>query len=259
MSTSSGNFNSGENAPAQCTATSKRSGVRCKGPAIAGSPGQKCRMHGGVSGTIGTANPGFKTGRHSKYLPSQLDALYREALSNPELVEMSDHIALLEARIQEVLGLASDGDPVPQWADLLEVFGELTTTILGGKQDEVIGSLERMQRLLDAGAKWDTTWGQITHLMESLRKLTDTEIKRKKELNQMVPVERVVILMAAMGTAVKRNVKDPEQVAAVYRELALLHGTDVVPGSGMKRVGPEVVDLPLTRKQREAEYGRTDA
>ena len=240
---------------AQCTAMSKRSGSRCKGPALLNSPNQKCRMHGGhAQHAIGAANPGFKTGRHSRYLPAQLDRLYREALSNPDLLEMADHIALLEAHIQEVLAAASAGDPVPRWADVSEVFAEVETIFLSGDLAETVLQCERMHRVLDAGQKWDSTWDQIVGTMEQLRKMTDTEIKRKKELNQMVPVERVIILMAAVGQAVKRNVSNPDEIAAVYRELAMLHGTDRVPGKGSEsetRVGPEIIDV-APRKSRNA-------
>lgn len=252
MGSTRGDF--GAHTHLRCTAMSKRSGTHCKGIAVKGSPNQKCRMHGGRA-DIGAAVPSFKTGRHSRYLPSQLDALYKEALSNPDLLEMADHIALLEARIQSVLAANSDGSPVPRWSEIREMFDSLATSILTGDQDEVNRKLGTLFATLDAGAKWDTTWDQVTSTMEQLRKLTDTEIKRKKELNQMVPIERVVILMAAVGNAVKRNVSNPNEIAAVYRELAMLHGTDKVPGTGAERVGPEIIDVAPRPKRNRVDSG----
>lgn len=241
-----GSFQAGGNGNKglQCTAKSKRSQQRCKGTAVIGSPSQKCRMHGGKGNRIGPANPSFKSGRHSKYLPSRLDALYREALSNPQLTEMSDHIALLEARIQMVLEQTASGDPAPKWHDIREVFADIETGLLSGDQAKSIASMEVMHKLLDSGERWDSAWKTITDTLDALRKLTDTEIKRKKELNQMIPVERVIVLMAAVATAVKRNVTDPEQIRAVQRELEFLHFSNRVPGDkNMKRVGPEVIDI----------------
>lgn len=233
----------------QCTAMSKRSRVRCKGTAMADSPSQKCRMHSG-KGSIGVANPMFKSGRYSKYLPSELDTIYREALANPELIEMGDHIALLESRMQQLLAGTAEGNPQPKWSQIRDLFAELSTALLSGDAEKVNPALEQMQGLVDAGMKWDTTWNQIGDLMEQLRKLTDTEVKRKKELNQMIPVERVVIMMAAVATAVKRNVKDPDQVAAVYRELDMLHSSDRVPGNlGMVRVPPTDLRTPHQRSK----------
>jgi len=249
-----GSFGSSTGGHVQCTAKSKRSGVQCKGIAVTGSPNQKCRMHGGnAQHAIGTNNSQFKHGRHSKYLPSQLDALYREALSNPDLLELADHIALLEARIQSILAESAAGEPVPRWSAIRETFDLLATAILGGDHEAVTASMETIFAMLDAGKKWDTTWDQVQETMESLRKLTDTEVKRRKELNQMVPIERVVILMAAVGNAVKRHVSNPAEIQAVYRELAMLHGTDKVADKKVERVGPEIIDVTPSPKRKRVE------
>lgn len=254
MGSTPGAFGSPTGGHLTCTAKSRRSGVRCRGIAVNGSPNQKCRMHGGrATHAIGTNNSQFKHGRHSKYLPSQLDTLYREALANPDLLELADHIALLEARIQSILAASAAGDPVPRWSDLRAQFDRLATAVLAGKADEINVELASIFATFDAGAKWDSTWEQVQDTLEQLRKLTDTEVKRKKELNQMVPIERVVILMAAVGNAVKRHVSNPAEIQAVYRELAMLHGTDKVEAKKVQRVGPEIIDVkPSTPRKRRA-------
>ncbi len=234
----------------QCTAMSKRSGVRCKGPAVAGSSTQKCRMHG-AHPVIGADVHGFKDGRYSKHLPSNLDKLYREALSNPDLIEMSDHIALLEARMQEVLAVTAAGSPAPTWSEVEAAFGVFETELLSGNMEKAIPAMEAIHKMFEDGIKWDRAWKTVTDTMEQLRKMTDTEVKRKKELNQMVPIERVVILMAAVGQAVKRHVTDPAQIQAVYNELAILHGTNSAPARlTTERVGPEVIDVKPSRRRR---------
>lgn len=244
MGSTPGAFGSPTGGHIQCTAKSRRSGVQCRGIAVSGSPNKKCRMHGGnAQHAIGAANPQFKHGRHSKYLPSQLDTLYREALANPDLLELADHIALLEARIQSILAENAAGDPVPRWSDFRTQFDRLATAVLTGDPEAINAELASIFATLDAGAKWDSTWEQVTGTLEQLRKLTDTEVKRKKELNQMVPIERVVILMAAVANAVKRHVSNPSEIQAVYRELAMLHGTDKVHDKKVERVGPEVIDV----------------
>lgn len=245
MASTSGDFG-GPNAPIQCTAMSKRTGERCKGPAIADSPTQKCRMHGGYSSVIGRANSQFKHGRYSKYLPAQLDDLYNEALTNEDLLNMSDHIALLEAKIQETLSESSDGDPAPLWSEVGDLFATVESEFAKGDADKTRKAINTMRRALDAGQRWDATWGKVTTLMEQLRKMTDTEVKRKKELNQFVPVERVILLMTAVSDAVKRNVKDPYEIERVRHEISLLMG-DSTP-LGVPKASPDYVDLaPETR------------
>lgn len=200
-------------------------------------------MHGGYAPHVGADNHSFTTGRYSKFLPSQMSELYEDAVWNPELLDMSDNIALLEARIQTLLNEFADDQPVPRWSAIKELFDQFTTDLLGTDREKAIKALQAINAQLIAGMRWDTTWDQVTGTMEQLRKVADTEIKRKKELNMMVPIERVVILMAAVAHAVKRNVRDPEEIKAVLNELSTLHSTDRVPGNGMQRVGPEVVDV----------------
>lgn len=208
----------------QCTQV-RADGSRCRGAAILLSPQQKCANHGGSSTRHlkGINNPQFKTGRYSKYLPSRLAELYEQAVTNPELLEMRDHLALLDTRIQDILRQTQQGDPAPRWAEVKERFADFETAILGGDQTKVIESLTTLHALLDAGETWDRAWDQILETMEQLRKVADTEVKRQKELNQMIPVERVVILMAAMGAAVKRHVKDPEEIRAVLGEISNMY------------------------------------
>ena len=242
MPTTSGGFGEA-NGPLQCTAISKRSQLRCKGPAILGSPNQKCRMHGG-KGTIGTANASFKTGRYSRYIPANIEDLYEQALSNPDLLDMSDHIALLEAKVAQTLADLAEEEVVPRWSDMKELFADFETKLLAGDQELMLTSLAALHDLIEGGVTWDRSWGDIKNTMEQLRKMTDTEVKRKKELNQMVPIERVMALMAAVATAVKRNVTNPAEIQVVYREIEVMRtGSSTIADSGISRVGPEVIEV----------------
>lgn len=225
----------------RCGAKSKRSQQQCQGPAIKGTNPPRCRMHGGT--TMKATPERVKTGRHSKYLPANIEKFYNEALNNPELLELTNHISLLDARINLILETLQLGDPLPRWSQVAEMFAVAETGLLSGKMDEVGPALESIHKMFDSGEKWDSSWDEIRVNIEQLRRVADTEIKRKKDLGQMIPVERVVILMAAVANAVKRNVKDPEAIAAVQRELAMLHYGNEVPGIvGATRVGA-IIDV----------------
>lgn len=84
----------------QCTARSKRSGERCKKPAMRGRT--VCRSHGGAT-PRGIASTNFRHGRWSKDLPAQLASRYEEARHDPELLSLRDEIALVDAQISTVL------------------------------------------------------------------------------------------------------------------------------------------------------------
>lgn len=235
----------------QCTAKSKRSGVRCKGVAVVGSSNQKCRMHGGGHEQFGPSNPNFKNGRHSRFLPSHLTSLYADAIANPDILELTDHIALLES-IQKSILAQTQESPVPNWRDVGDVWQDIRRSLMG-KPEDVAAAIERMDQLIENGRKWDTSITQVKDVTDRLRALVDTEVKRKKELAQMVPVERVLVMVSAIADAVKRNVGNPNEVAAVHRELQMLIGTNQVPGRGTDRllpmpgyVPPDTIDVDVT-------------
>src|SRR5262249_52499599 len=96
----------------RCRAKSKRSQERCKRWA---TPGREvCRMHGGRT-LIGLAAPRLKTGRYSKFLPIRLAADYERAAHDPELLSLRHELAVVEARIIDLLGRVDTGEAGGLW------------------------------------------------------------------------------------------------------------------------------------------------
>jgi hypothetical protein len=67
-------------------------------------PSGRCRMHNGFA-VSGPAHPNFKHGRHSILLKSipALGEHYERALSDPDLLSLTDEIAMTDARIGQLL------------------------------------------------------------------------------------------------------------------------------------------------------------
>src|SRR5579871_5515650 len=84
-----------------------RSGGSCRQWAM---PNGRCRMHGGKT-PRGPALPQYKHGRYSKVLPADLAARYAEARTDQELVAFRDDIALVDARLADVLARLGQGGP----------------------------------------------------------------------------------------------------------------------------------------------------
>lgn len=96
------------NGAAQCTATAKSTGKRCKNPAVAGY--RVCRLHG-----AGNANKGKQGGRpivHGRYSfkhAASLQGKVQEYLADPEPGNLLHELALMRALLQDFLDKMTDG------------------------------------------------------------------------------------------------------------------------------------------------------
>ena len=103
----------------QCSATSKRSGQRCKKDAIVGRT--KCHIHGGKT-PRGAESPHYRGLGFSKHLPTRLQDTYEDAERDPELLKLRKEIALTQTRIVDLLSrLDDDGGNDDVWNEILGV------------------------------------------------------------------------------------------------------------------------------------------
>ena len=64
-------------------------------------PSRRCRLHGGLT-PRGVASANFRHGRYSKAVPA-LAVRYEAAVNDPDYLALSHEMALLDARIQELV------------------------------------------------------------------------------------------------------------------------------------------------------------
>lgn len=201
----------------QCNAKSKSTGERCKQPAVAGST--KCRFHGGLT-PRGVASPHFVHGRRSKYLPSRLMEHYQEALDDPRLLELRDDIALLDARLAELIGRVSgdvDVGPV-RWRELQNLFKAYNAAIQAGKTEDVEAIYAAMFALINKAVSDYAVWDTIQEAIQQRRRLVESERQRLVQMQQMVTAEQAVSAMTALVSAVRANVRDSVVLANIQTE-----------------------------------------
>lgn len=211
---------------AQCKAKSKRSGVRCLKPS---TPGRKhCHIHGGKS-LVGVDAPNFQHGRYSKHIPDQLSQRYHAALKDKDLICMNDEIALIDTRLGQMLdrlgGLTMIADG---WAKARGLYRSFRSHANAKREKRALKALDQLGDLLEGHEPDDTVWLSIRELIDDRRKLVDTERKRLLDEDQVVSVERLMVLVAAIVDIIKRNVASREERAAVSNEVRRL----VAGGSG---------------------------
>lgn len=205
---------------AQCTATSKQSGQRCRRHASKGHT--VCAMHGGKS-LAGVDSPQFKHGRYSRHLPDRLVDSYGNLLADKELLRLDDEIALVGTRLQDLLGrLREAGEGPTAWAMAQAAYTRMVQGIESNNEDRVRAALHELHEALTRASSEQHVWDQLLGLVEQRRKLVDTERKRLADEDQAIAVDKLMLLMAAMVDIVRRHVASKEARSAIAAEIRQL-------------------------------------
>lgn len=223
----------------QCTATSKRSGVRCNNPAVTGRT--TCRMHGGTV-PAGIASPAYRHGRYASSLPTGILDRYKEAASDPDLLDLGAEIALIGARIGDVLAGLDDQAPRATWELLAKAWKKYRTAPDGVTSAQALAQVEQ---LISDGLDQAQAWQEIVDLVDARRRLVESDRRRLVELQQHMTYEQAMTLVAFLSDSIKRHVTDPQQLAAIGADFALAIGRRTAHSTDADERGAGMV--PTTR------------
>ena len=200
----------------QCAARSKRSGERCRRAAMLGK--DVCAMHGGKT-PQGIALPQTKQGRYSQHLPSRLLATYETAKTDPELLALRDEVALIDARLTDLLKRVETGESGAVWRQVRETFAEYRTAKATNKTAEADSALCELESLITRGVADELAWIDVRATLEQRRKLVESERKRLVEMQQMVSADQAMLMVRALTAAVREHVRDPAVLRAITDDL----------------------------------------
>lgn len=188
-----------------------------------------CYHHGGKS-KVGAEVSTFKHGRYSKSLPERLAARYEEAASDPELLSLRDDVALLDARLSELLARTKTGESAVAWALVGKALKNLQRAEAGGKPDRKREARFALEDAIQRGGADIEVWTEIGAHLERRRKLTESERKRLIDMEQMVRADQAMSFVAAVVASVRANVEDPRILAAISADISAIVHQDVSGG-----------------------------
>lgn len=205
-----------------CTATSKRTHKRCGGTAIPGTT--VCHWHGGRS-PRGVAAPAFRHGRYVKDLPVALALRYQAARQDPELVSLEAEVALVDSRIGDLIARLREGlEHGPAWSAVKGAWAKVVEARAGGpaKAADLVKALSEVGTLIEQGVSEDTVWADLTHCLYLRKTLVDSESKHRKDLQQVVTLEQLQSLIAALTESVRRHVVNRGMLADIQADFSRL-------------------------------------
>lgn len=203
-----------------------RGGAPCQKAPKAGST--RCRLHGGAS-PRGLAHPSTTSGRYSKHLPTRLAAQYEASLSDADLIVMRDEVALLEARLSDLLKRADTGEAGSVWRQICEAADAFKAAAKAGDPQGSLEAAQDMAALATRGRADHATWQDIISTIEQLRKGKEAERRRLEAVSGALTADRVMLLVAALTSAVRHRVDDRKTLDLIGRDFERLIGAG---GSG---------------------------
>lgn len=190
-------------------------------------------MHGGKTPT-GIALPQTKHGRYSKVLPTRMLERYNAAITDPELLNLSAEIAVVDSRLSDLLIRVESGDAGEIWDKLSKAKDKYRDASLKADIAEMGAQLDAMIRLIERGAQDVAAWREIHGVLEQRRRLVESERKRLVEQEQVITLHEAQTLYHALATAVKNNVTDGDTLARIQADWTRLTNR---PGQPMPDTG----------------------
>jgi hypothetical protein len=203
----------------RCQAKSKRSQLQCGRPASVGL--NVCHIHGGKS-LRGPAHPNFTNGRYSTVLPTRLLARYREAEKDAELTSLRSELALVDARLADLLTRVDTGESGALWGAVLKAHRAFRRFKTTGDVTRMREALAELEACIDAGVPDYQAWAEIQELIETRRKLCDSETRRLVVLQQMISAEQLTILLGVIVEIIARHVTDRQAISSIATDLQRL-------------------------------------
>lgn len=205
----------------QCTAKAKTTGQQCTNRAMIGKT--KCRMHGGKSRS-GPAHPNWIDGRGSRVMPKRMMQDYQDALNDPEKLAFDKDIALLEARLRDVLKRVDSGESGRLWGFLASAWDQYEAARRANDPQALLQAIALIGDLIRQGHGDHLAWAEVTNLLERRRKVVESEMKRQVQMHEVVKSEVAMGLLAQLVQAVREHVHDDDTVQAITAEYARLIG-----------------------------------
>jgi hypothetical protein len=213
----------------QCKAQSRRSGQQCRNPAMRGLA--VCCMHGGKT-PRGPASVHYKSGRFSRFLPTRLFAAYQAAAHDPELRSLRHSIAVVDARIIDILQRVDTGEAGSIWRDAQAAMAKFHLEQAKQNIDGMQLAIAQVDRLITKGAADDAAWGEIEELIEQRRRLCESEQRRLTLASEVLTAESAMLLLGQVVAVMKTPVPDRRVLTEIALDLQALgprHGNGHVP------------------------------
>jgi hypothetical protein len=231
----------------RCTARARQTGQQCRQYREGGTT--VCRYHGARGIVARKAQIIARgQGRESRGLPLRLAERYQTLISDPDILNLTGDLALLDLRLEELTGRLEDGESVGGLRRARDAYTKLRSALAKGDGGAVGQAMASLDAILTSATAADNTWRDIREILLERRLLAETERRRLVDLHQMVTVEEMMLFVNALIQIINRHVPDQRTRTSIALEVRGLLGRQAATRSGRipQHRQPTTVDATVT-------------
>jgi hypothetical protein len=187
---------------------------------------ERCKFHGGKS-PRGVESPHYKGKAWSRDLPTRLSDRVTAGLDNPELISMREELALVDARMGELLERLTTGESGDAWLEVTRLAARIRKVVddqPGNWFDELDLILGELGACIEAANSDTQVWGELHGVLEQRRRIADTERKREEFESEAVTRNQWATFLTSVQTAIMEEVTDVHSRARLAAKIAVLAG-----------------------------------
>ncbi len=199
-----------------CGAKTRRTGAICLKSPIKGK--NRCMLHGGKS-LSGLASPRRTTGKYSKDLPARLADKYEESIKDPKILELKDEIAVMNARISDLLSRIDESGSKEKWKEVRGLYKKAKDAIKSRQQDEFAKVFAEIGRIIEQAEQDFKNWDEVSKAMRMKKSLAESQRRHQIEQQQMISSEEAMALIGFIVATIKETITDRAALASITQKI----------------------------------------
>jgi len=186
------------------------------------------------------------SGRYSRNVSGQLKQDYERLLADETLLNLADEIAMLQTIYGNKLEEIQAGGAEHNWQKMASLWEDFMQAVVNGDSATQTRLVYEVDELITKHAQQTIGIKEVQSLSESLRRLVESESKRRVQNETLIGVENVMLIIEAALTAFKESaykfaepltarkiIGDAEQ--RHRRLIGVTNGNDEIAGSVVPR------------------------
>jgi len=215
----------------------------CTQPAGWGVPEKttgRCKLHGGMT-LRGSDHPRATHLRYSKYAPDKIIEKYEAMMNDPKMLNMREEIALVRARLSELLEGTKEERSDALWDQLNDEMGKMRRARGRGDIAGLTTAVTNIERVIERGFNAREAWAEIGDQMDRLSRIVTLERRHIVAMKYLMTVEDVGVLFTQITQIIQVNMRDENERRTAVRDLRglLSEPHDRAAGSGHGSGGSE--------------------